>query len=637
MERLYPDWNTLNSLHAPLTEGERALVEFLDSSLPDAWRVFVQPHLNGLRPDVVVVNPNVGAVVFEVKDWHLGNYRAEGDRLIGRTAHGEWEEQNPLLQARTYAAQIYEQFLIGQEAVGDPTNDHRTQRHCRAAVYFHRATTDDAAALLRPWKNTDDIVFGRDWLNKQRLQQIVPSCYHTRREGVDDFLTEMLGRLILHLLPPHHYIEQNSPLPMPDRHQRIHAAPRSGFHRIRGPVGSGKSLTLVHRALQANHEGRNVLLTCHNITMAHWLHDLLQRSPYKVHKNRQTCKHFHDWCIAQAVQGGVLRRLPCKQNPSTASSDPFGPEEREAEAPGNRFDEAFQALCSALADGRSPSDLGLPLYGGIYVDEAQDFEAGWLDLLARFLEPGGEMVIVADQRQNLYNRDGGRNGDQSSHRVCRFRGRWAQLGARSYRVPQRTAAFLEAFARQAGLGDDEDLPVVSERQPTLGPVEHEIHGWVRADNNQHALALLEPAIRSFGPVHPSDVCVLVPNHAWGLDAYRALKNRFGPIVHVFSADRMERQKRKKAFWKGRGELKMCTIHSFKGWQIQNVVLLWPSPLVGDAMTDALRHRMLYCAVSRALRNLVIVNADRSYDDLLRIGGHLEELRVDSVGATAEGI
>lgn len=76
MQRLLPDWDTLNALHAALTDGERELVSFLDSNLPEAWSIFVQPHLNGLRPDVVVANPGVGVFVFKVKDWRLGAYTA---------------------------------------------------------------------------------------------------------------------------------------------------------------------------------------------------------------------------------------------------------------------------------------------------------------------------------------------------------------------------------------------------------------------------------------------------------------------------------------------------------------------------------------------------------------------------------
>ena len=86
--RIYPNWDQLNLMHNPLTEGERALIEFLDEKLPkdSAWKegdnlkdykgqlIFAQPYLNGTRPDVVIFNPQVGMVIYEVKDWHLNSY-----------------------------------------------------------------------------------------------------------------------------------------------------------------------------------------------------------------------------------------------------------------------------------------------------------------------------------------------------------------------------------------------------------------------------------------------------------------------------------------------------------------------------------------------------------------------------------
>ena len=42
-----------------------------DQTLSPDWEVYVQPHLNGLRPDFVLLNPRVGIGVFEVKDWNL--------------------------------------------------------------------------------------------------------------------------------------------------------------------------------------------------------------------------------------------------------------------------------------------------------------------------------------------------------------------------------------------------------------------------------------------------------------------------------------------------------------------------------------------------------------------------------------
>src|ERR1035438_6207955 len=96
MSRIFPPWEQINNLRVPLTEGERALAEFLDNHLPDTWSIYVQPYLNDMRPDVVVRNPRIGMVVFEVKDWALGRYRFEHGRMIAQTNTARWIEADPV-------------------------------------------------------------------------------------------------------------------------------------------------------------------------------------------------------------------------------------------------------------------------------------------------------------------------------------------------------------------------------------------------------------------------------------------------------------------------------------------------------------------------------------------------------------
>ncbi len=66
-----PPLKELSSLRTPLTPGEKKVLEVFDEKLSPEWEIYIQPHLNGLRPDFVLLNPNVGIAVFEVKDWNL--------------------------------------------------------------------------------------------------------------------------------------------------------------------------------------------------------------------------------------------------------------------------------------------------------------------------------------------------------------------------------------------------------------------------------------------------------------------------------------------------------------------------------------------------------------------------------------
>ena len=66
---VYPDLEDLKRSHQPLTQGEWQVLDVLRENLGEGWEIYVQPHLNGLKPDFVVINPKIGIAVYEVKDW----------------------------------------------------------------------------------------------------------------------------------------------------------------------------------------------------------------------------------------------------------------------------------------------------------------------------------------------------------------------------------------------------------------------------------------------------------------------------------------------------------------------------------------------------------------------------------------
>ena len=58
-------------LPTPLTFGEDKVYNLFNDTLPLEWEMYIQPYLNGLRPDLVLLNPYAGIAVFEIKDWSL--------------------------------------------------------------------------------------------------------------------------------------------------------------------------------------------------------------------------------------------------------------------------------------------------------------------------------------------------------------------------------------------------------------------------------------------------------------------------------------------------------------------------------------------------------------------------------------
>ena len=62
-----PPIDQLEKLRQPLTDGERIVFDLFNAHLPVEWEIYLQPHLNGLRPDFVLLHPIYQTSVSPVK------------------------------------------------------------------------------------------------------------------------------------------------------------------------------------------------------------------------------------------------------------------------------------------------------------------------------------------------------------------------------------------------------------------------------------------------------------------------------------------------------------------------------------------------------------------------------------------
>ena len=118
-----PPRNQLDKLRQPLTDGERIVFELFDAHLPAEWEIYLQPHLNGLRPDFVLLNPQVGIAVFEVKDWDLRamRYIVQKREIKPPILIGEKDGKRFSLQSQNPIEKIYrykkEQIILAVNGV----------------------------------------------------------------------------------------------------------------------------------------------------------------------------------------------------------------------------------------------------------------------------------------------------------------------------------------------------------------------------------------------------------------------------------------------------------------------------------------------------------------------------------------
>ncbi len=460
MSRMFPTWDEINSFHAPLTEGERALLVYLDKHLPkdltyDAkkpleeyrgWLIFCQPFLNGSRPDIIIFHPFVGLMIYEVKDWQLSNYSFQPDehgkiRMYVSDGRGVYQIKNPVDQVSYYREQIIGQLL---PHIGEKTDENRTAFGLiKTGLYFHKATTQQAKDKLYdsvkrrdgrdPFSYTP--VIGHDSIEDNNLLIVVPDA---TRISSNHWKAEWNKEMLFWLKPPIHSIEQVSPLKI-SREQKWAATPESGHHRLHGVVGSGKTHVIAYRAASLAQQGKSVLILTYTITLWHYIKDLLQRAPVEFSWGKIRFGYFHGFCKDTLNELGI----PWPGGDVT---------EQETE-------ELFRAIVPNLVLKAINSNDHIK-YDAILIDEGQNFHIEWYKMLCQFLSPNDEILFVYDQKQNIFARETTWVNDVRGLRT-KFKSDKKEFKT-VYRLPLRVANAAKDFAQQFDLNKEVQIEKVAQ-------------------------------------------------------------------------------------------------------------------------------------------------------------------------------
>ncbi len=301
-DRVIPGWEIIRNFPQPLTKGEITLIRFLDENLPkdsnfsnvselndyDGWLIFVQPFLNGCRPDIILFHPKVGVQIIEVKDWNLKNYcfaekEDNEDNGKGRSFYvidntgTKHEKTSPVKQV-----EYYKKKLIGRlvPQIGEKIDDNsKNYGLIKTAIYFHKSITSEAQKLFEHLKIQYKAfpIFGQDELSQEKLSQIVPDSKYSKSYY---WRSDWNKEILFWLKPPFHSLEQTHPLTL-NSDQLHFSEPKPGHHRVRGVAGSGKTQVLAYRAGNLASQGYRVLILSFNITLWHYIRDMIQRSPFE--------------------------------------------------------------------------------------------------------------------------------------------------------------------------------------------------------------------------------------------------------------------------------------------------------------------------------------------------------------------
>ncbi len=324
--------------------------------------------------------------------------------------------------------------------------------------------------------------------------------------------------------------------------------PRAG---IAGCCGSGKTMLALEKTRRLAEQGRRVLLTCFNANLADWLRTQLDLGGPSEWGN-VVCHHYH----------GLVRQL-CAE---TGVEIPPEPPEREAQ---RRYYTDIFPECLDQAIDRLPDD---DRFDAVIADEGQDFgELWWWTLDSLLKEPKtGTFYIFYDNNQRIYGQSGDMPVPENPYPLNRNCRNTDQIHRMVRPFYQGDGAFQAAG--------------IEGREPEIVP----IGSGDGVDELRKVLHRLVNEER----ILERDITILSPVTSRGGSALED-----GMKLGNFTLRRTIESP-------GEREIRLSTIHSFKGLESPVVIMTELDRLTGRDRT--FRDGLLYVGLSRARSHLIVL-------------------------------
>jgi hypothetical protein len=608
MATMIPDKLPLES-----SVGEKRMFSCLQN-LDDDCIVYYEPIVRRRYPDFIVIIPDVGVLVIEVKGWYPAWIKqADAQDIVVHMKGQDIVEAHPARQARDYMNKLRDECREHQSA-GTLINPVGPRAGSFIFPFGHVAVLSNITAtqlseregMARVFSSNSTITRDKldEWLRLDgaALKAELAACFDPSWPFPP--MTQQQIDVLRSVIHPTIII---GPKPTPidlkvmDLRQESNARSIGDGHRVfYGVAGSGKTVLLIGRAkLLADDENRLIIVLCFNKVLAKYLKSSL-RDKQNIHVH-----HFHEW--------GKNNGEHFRKNV-------------DVEDYGDRLLRRLE---------RGEGDAGR--YDAVLIDEAQDFACSWFKCAKLALkEPNdGDLVIVGDGSQSLYANRTFSWADAGIQARGRTINRKLDLD-KNYRNTVEILSAAHSFAGSA-TEDNEDSAI---RKMAIVPTTAVRRGpWPLVVREVDPLAVVNEAVNLIRhwlkdgveisgvkvQLTPNDVGILYPRLVWkNKRAFQHLcdqLNEYGTVL--LSGQNSTGSPSDEG-------IKITTIHSAKGLQFRAVILLWadllPSNL--EERDDAAERMLFYVALTRAEDVVAVIHSGSS--------SYVNEIERNIAAARGEG-
>ena len=220
----------------------------------------------------------------------------------------------------------------------------------------------------------------------------------------------------------------------------------------------------------------------------------------------------------------------------------------------------------------------------------------WWSVLRKVRKVDGEMLLVADATQDIY--DTAKSWTDDAMKGAGFSGPWSELET-SYRLPQEALEKACEFATKFMPPELVNLPKSVQQGLAIEPC---FLRWVHVNENNAAQVCNEELLRLTtvndynNSLSVVDSTFLCDSKQFGYDVVKKLGLNGIKTVHTFAQDPQESRRQKVGFYMGDARIKATTLHSFKGWESRALVIH-----VGSK-TDLKTLALIYTGLTRLKRH-----------------------------------
>lgn len=597
-EAIYNEYDLRLQIQNHVLSPQKARVAWrLENILSVDDIMYIDPVVNEVAVDFIIVRPNKGVLLLNVFEENLNECTLSADKKE-INVHGQLY-QSPIDLISLCQSSIKDGI---EELLMSTIEDSRNFSLIKKAVVFSENSIDEIKNFFGFEGHIVNFtyVFGKEFIGSR---EVTLNLYNTigflyNNVAFDDVVRRKLAKIIS---PSWHSYQEGRIDMQPIGAQRRLAESSMTQQKISGVAGSGKTQVLAFRAVNAlKRTGGDVLVLTYNITLANYLKFRLSEIREDFSWEKIDVYPYHQFFRIRAAE--------CQLHVEFGSYQ----------------DETF------FGNSRNHKK-----YSAVFVDEVQDYTTEWLRIIMQnfLLEPNGELVVFGDPKQNVYQRPLDTNGDI---RLGVIGGQWNRQLTTSRRFTNpRLANLATAFQAQfmANLPSDDIttenimsntfnfqiLTYIDMRQKnTTDALVSNIITIISNDSNEArdfvVLASSTKLLRNIDTLYRQRTNEQTEITFISTEALEKLKQ-----IHHVSDERAANWKfnrdfealdrtRKQLFTTDKRCLKISTIQSFKGWESPSVIVILESDFALHNTTfRPMSPQTIYTAITRARENMYIIN------------------------------